>query len=43
MKILIKKTSDTMEEMLDNMVTPSDWVPVDSIIKVIGVGGGLLV
>ena len=29
-----------MEEMLDNMVTPSDWVPVDSIIKVIGVGGG---
>ncbi|MBQ7771243.1 MAG: cell division protein FtsZ [Bacteroidales bacterium] len=40
MKILIKKTSDTMEEMLDNMVTPSDWIPVDSIIKVIGVGGG---
>ena len=29
-----------MEEMFDNMVTPSDWVPVDSIIKVIGVGGG---
>lgn len=29
-----------MEELMDNLVTPSDWVPVDSIIKVIGVGGG---
>lgn len=26
--------------MIENLITPSDWVPVDSIIKVIGVGGG---
>ena len=26
--------------MIDNLITPSDWVSVDSIIKVIGVGGG---
>ena len=26
--------------MIDNLITPEDWVPVDSIIKVIGVGGG---
>ena len=24
----------------NDMVTPTDWVPSDSIIKVIGVGGG---
>ena len=29
-----------MEENFNNMVTPSDWVPTDSMIKVIGVGGG---
>ena len=29
-----------MEGMMDNLITPDDWVPVDSIIKVIGVGGG---
>lgn len=29
-----------MEGMIDNLITPSDWVSVDSIIKVIGVGGG---
>ena len=29
-----------MEGMIDNLITPDDWVPVDSIIKVIGVGGG---
>lgn len=29
-----------MEGMIDNLITPVDWVPVDSIIKVIGVGGG---
>ena len=29
-----------MTEMIDNLITPEDWVPVDSIIKVIGVGGG---
>lgn len=29
-----------MEGMIDNLITPEDWVPVDSIIKVIGVGGG---
>jgi len=29
-----------MEDMMDTIVTPSDWVPIDSIIKVIGVGGG---
>ena len=28
-----------MEEM-DNLITPSDWLSVDSIIKVVGVGGG---
>lgn len=30
----------TMEGMIDNLITPEDWVPVDSIIKVVGVGGG---
>lgn len=40
MMTLIKKTSEVMEDMIDSLVTPSDWVPVDSIIKVIGVGGG---
>ncbi len=34
-----KNTTD-MEGMIDNLITPEDWVPVDSIIKVIGVGGG---
>lgn len=29
-----------MEEELLNTITPSDWVSSDSIIKVIGVGGG---
>ena len=29
-----------MEGMIDNLITPEDWVPVDSIIKVVGVGGG---
>ena len=29
-----------MEGIIDNLITPDDWVPVDSIIKVIGVGGG---
>ena len=29
-----------MEGLIDNLITPSDWVSVDSIIKVIGVGGG---
>lgn len=29
-----------MEGMIDNLITPEDWVPVNSIIKVIGVGGG---
>lgn len=29
-----------MEGIIDNLITPSDWVSVDSIIKVIGVGGG---
>ena len=31
-----------MTDFLDNadIVTPSDWVPENSMIKVIGVGGG---
>lgn len=29
-----------MEGMMDELITPENWVPVDSIIKVIGVGGG---
>ena len=29
-----------MEDMMDTLITPDNWVPVDSIIKVIGVGGG---
>ncbi|MBQ0093967.1 MAG: cell division protein FtsZ [Bacteroidales bacterium] len=29
-----------MEEVLETNVTPADWVTSDSIIKVIGVGGG---
>lgn len=29
-----------MEGIIDNLITPDDWIPVDSIIKVIGVGGG---
>ena len=33
--------SDKYLEEIDNMdFTPSDWCPEDSIIKVIGVGGG---
>mgnify|MGYP002510938484 CR=1 FL=1 len=27
-------------EGMDNLITPSDWLSVDSIIKVVGVGGG---
>ena len=26
--------------MEDTMITPSDWIPENSIIKVLGVGGG---
>lgn len=29
-----------MEGIIDNLITPDDWISVDSIIKVIGVGGG---
>ena len=29
-----------MGDSYNDMVTPTDWVPTDSIIKVIGVGGG---
>ena len=30
----------TAMEGMDNLITPSDWLSVDSIIKVVGVGGG---
>jgi cell division protein FtsZ len=29
-----------MNSDMNNMITPSDWIPENSIIKVIGVGGG---
>ena len=35
------KTKEIMEGYIDNIdLTPTDWVSADSIIKVIGVGGG---
>ena len=35
------KTKEIMEGYIDNIdLTPTDWVTADSIIKVIGVGGG---
>lgn len=34
------KMYSTMEDNYSDIITPDDWVPTDSLIKVVGVGGG---
>ena len=34
------KMYNTMEDNYSDIITPDDWVPTDSLIKVVGVGGG---